>query len=148
MKKLVGASGAVYTGRWAWALLPCPTLPPSPISHTVCVAVKHRERRTKASVIVHFQTRIHFLYFFYILLSQHQIKSKGLTRTIYLCWLLRSQTCDLLNSVPLAHNSEEISISKTKPPNKWQDGQHGRIFLADTHIYACIGRFSEAGLHE
>ena len=49
--------------------------------------------------------------FFYILLPQHQIKSKSLTRTVYLCWLLRSQTCDLLNSVPLAHNSEGISIS-------------------------------------
>ena len=32
---------------WAWALIPYPILPPSLISHTVSVDVKHYERRCK-----------------------------------------------------------------------------------------------------
>ena len=39
------SSGAVWTGRLAWALIPSPVLPPSLISLTVSVDVKHRERR-------------------------------------------------------------------------------------------------------
>ena len=38
-------SVAVWTGRWAWALIPYPILPPSLISPTVSVDIKHHERR-------------------------------------------------------------------------------------------------------
>ena len=38
------SSGAVPTGRQAWTLIPYPILPPSLISHTVSVDIKHRER--------------------------------------------------------------------------------------------------------
>ena len=36
----------MLTGKWSWALIPYPILPPSLISHTVSVAVKHHKRRT------------------------------------------------------------------------------------------------------
>ena len=35
----------MWTGRWAWALTPCPILPPSLISLVISVDVKHHERR-------------------------------------------------------------------------------------------------------
>ena len=40
------SSGSVSTGRWAWALVAYPILPPSLISRTVSVDVKHHERRS------------------------------------------------------------------------------------------------------
>ena len=44
------SSGAVWTGRQAWDLIPYPILPPSLISHTVYVAVKNHERKKNMSV--------------------------------------------------------------------------------------------------
>ena len=35
------------TGKWAWALIPYPILPPSLTSRTVSVDVKHREKQNK-----------------------------------------------------------------------------------------------------
>ena len=38
------SSGDVSTGKQAWTLIPYPILPPSLISHTVSVDIKHHER--------------------------------------------------------------------------------------------------------
>ena len=45
------SSGAVWTGRWAWVLVTCPILPPSLISRTVSVDVKHHEGRRKLNLV-------------------------------------------------------------------------------------------------
>ena len=43
----------MWTGRWAWALIPYPILLPSLISHTVSVDVKHYERRRSTPDPIH-----------------------------------------------------------------------------------------------
>ena len=44
-KRAHQSSGAVLTGRWAWALIPYPILPLSLKSRTISMDVKHHERR-------------------------------------------------------------------------------------------------------
>ena len=46
----VQSSGAVWTGRWAWALVPYPFLPLSLMNHTVSVDVKPHEWRRRLCV--------------------------------------------------------------------------------------------------
>ena len=48
LNQVVQSSGAVWRGRWAWALIHYPILPPSLICHMFFVDVKHYKRKKEA----------------------------------------------------------------------------------------------------
>ena len=52
LNQVIQSSGAESTGRWAWALIHYPILPPSLISLMVSVDVKHHERRRSLSRVL------------------------------------------------------------------------------------------------